>query len=167
MWFFWEPWACPSLSGAAGGAGCWSPAHPVTAATQKLEKCLEKRFFFNLKSENLKPDHPADEPTRSAHRGAQLWVFSLSSSSPLSLCLYLSCFHLPACPVLCSSLRGCSCRLLAAGHTLSARSGGKYLSLTPCLLPRQVALPYHRPHGHLHVDWGHPGLRGAVFCLGK
>lgn len=34
---------CP---GGAGGAGRWSPACPVSAATQKLEKCLEKRFFL-------------------------------------------------------------------------------------------------------------------------
>lgn len=34
---------CP---GGAGGAGRWSPACPVSATTQKLEKCLEKRFFL-------------------------------------------------------------------------------------------------------------------------
>uniref|UniRef100_A0A8V0YZH1 Transmembrane protein 222 n=1 Tax=Gallus gallus TaxID=9031 RepID=A0A8V0YZH1_CHICK len=28
-----------------------------------------------------------------------------------------------------------------------------------------MALPHHRPYGHLHVDGSHSGLCGAVFCL--
>uniref|UniRef100_A0A803XN94 Uncharacterized protein n=1 Tax=Meleagris gallopavo TaxID=9103 RepID=A0A803XN94_MELGA len=34
-----------------------------------------------------------------------------------------------------------------------------------CFALCQVALPHHWPYGYLHVDGGHSGLRGAVFCL--